>query len=73
MTKRLKWGLGARKVHYLYKWRLRTDQAPGDLIGVVDSCFYEIVCDAFLEHLIRSVWKSKKPMDDRSAGASNGH
>jgi hypothetical protein len=39
----------------------------------VASWFYEIVCDAFLEHLIRSVWKSKKPMDDRSAEVSDGH
>jgi hypothetical protein len=39
---------------------------------VVASCFYGIVHDAFLEHLIRSVQKSKKPMDDRNAGASDG-
>jgi hypothetical protein len=42
-------------------------------MGVVASCFCEIVCDAFLEHLIRSVWKSKKPIDDQSAGASDEH
>jgi hypothetical protein len=38
----------------------------------VASCFYERVRDAFLEHLIRRVWKSKKPMDDQNAGASDG-
>jgi hypothetical protein len=37
----------------------------------VASCFYGIVRDAFLEHLIRRVWKSKKLMDDRNAGASD--
>jgi hypothetical protein len=36
-------------------------------MGVVASCFYRIVHDAFLEHLIRSVWKSKKLMDDQNA------
>jgi hypothetical protein len=41
-------------------------------MGVVASCFYGIVRDAFLEHLIRSVRKSKKPIDDRSAGVSDG-
>jgi hypothetical protein len=39
---------------------------------VVASCFYGIVRDAFLEHLIRRVQKSKKPMDDWNAGASDG-
>jgi hypothetical protein len=38
----------------------------------VASCFYGIVRDAFLEHLIRRVWKLKKLMDDRNAGASDG-
>jgi hypothetical protein len=42
-------------------------------MGVVASCFYGIVCDAFLEHQIRRVQKSKKLMDDRNAGASDGH
>jgi hypothetical protein len=42
-------------------------------MGVVASCFYGIVRDAFLEHLIRRVRKSKKPMDDQNAGASDGH
>jgi hypothetical protein len=41
-------------------------------MGVVASCFYGIVRDAFLEHLIRRVWKSKKPMDDQNARASDG-
>jgi hypothetical protein len=41
-------------------------------MGVVASCFYGIVGDAFLEHLIKSVRKSKKPMDDQSAGVSDG-
>jgi hypothetical protein len=41
-------------------------------MGVVASCFYGIVRDAFLEHLIRRVRKSKKPMDNRNAGASDG-
>jgi hypothetical protein len=41
-------------------------------MGVVASCFYRRVHDAFLEHLIRSVQKSEKPMDDRNAGASDG-
>jgi hypothetical protein len=42
-------------------------------MGVVASCFYGIVRDAFLEHLIRRVRKSRKPMDDQNAGASDGH
>jgi hypothetical protein len=67
----LRWGLGAREGRYLYKSRLRTDQASGDLMEGVASWFYRIVCDAFLKHLIRSVWKSKKPMDDRNARASD--
>jgi hypothetical protein len=41
-------------------------------MGVVASCFYGRVHDAFLEHLIRSVWKSEKPMNDRNAGVSDG-
>jgi hypothetical protein len=39
----------------------------------VASWFYGRVYDAFLEHLIRRVRKSKKPMDDQNAGASDGH
>jgi hypothetical protein len=39
----------------------------------VASYFYGIVRDAFLEHLIRRVRKSRKLMDDRNAGASDGH
>jgi hypothetical protein len=39
----------------------------------VTSWFYGIVRDAFLKHLIRSVQKSKKLMDDQSAEASDGH
>jgi hypothetical protein len=42
-------------------------------MGVVASYFYGIVYDAFLKHLIRSVRKSKKPMGNRSARASDGH
>jgi hypothetical protein len=38
----------------------------------IASWFYGIVHDAFLEHLIRSIQKSKKPIDDRDARASNG-
>jgi hypothetical protein len=37
------------------------------------SYFYGIVHDAFLAHLIRRVWKSKKPMDNWNARASDGH
>jgi hypothetical protein len=62
-----------RKVHYLYKRGLCTDQASGDLMGVVASCFYERVCDLILESLIGIVRKSKKPIDDQNAGASDGH
>jgi hypothetical protein len=40
-------------------------------MGVVASYFYGIVRDAFLEHLIRSIRESKKPMNDRNAEASN--
>jgi hypothetical protein len=58
---------------YLYKSRLRTDQASGDLMEDVASWFYGIVRDAFLEHLIRRVRKSKKPIDDQNARASDGH
>jgi hypothetical protein len=41
-------------------------------MGVVASCFYRIVHDAFLKHLIIRVQKSKKLMDDQNAGASDG-
>jgi hypothetical protein len=40
---------------------------------VVASWFYRRVRDLILEGLIRTVRKSKKPMDDRNAGASDGH
>jgi hypothetical protein len=40
---------------------------------VVASCFYGRVCDLILEDLIRRVQKSKKPMDNRIARASDGH
>jgi hypothetical protein len=33
----------------------------------------ERVCDLILEDLIGIVWKSKKPMDDQNARASDGH
>jgi hypothetical protein len=66
-------GRNRDKDRYLYKSRLRTDQASGDLMGVVASCFYKIVRDAFLEHLIRRFRKSRKPMNDRNARASDGH
>jgi hypothetical protein len=39
----------------------------------VASCFYGRVHDLILEGLIEIVWKSKKPIDDQNAGASNGH
>jgi hypothetical protein len=51
---------------------LRTDQASGDLMEVVTSCFYRRVYDLILEGLMRIVRKSKKPVDDRNAGASDG-
>jgi hypothetical protein len=38
---------------------------------VVVSCFYGRVCDLILEGLIGKVRKSKKPMDDQNAGASD--
>jgi hypothetical protein len=41
-------------------------------MGVVTSCFYGRVHDLILEGLIRIVRKSKKPMDDRNARASDG-
>jgi hypothetical protein len=69
----LRWELEAEKDRYLYKRGLRTDQASGDLMGVVASCFYRRVRDLILEGLMRTVWKSKKPMDDWNAGASDGH
>jgi hypothetical protein len=40
-------------------------------MGVVASCFYGRVRDLVLEGLIGKVRKAKKPMDDRSAGASD--
>jgi hypothetical protein len=39
----------------------------------VASCFYRRVRDLILEGLMRKVQKSKKPIDDRKAGASDGH
>jgi hypothetical protein len=39
---------------------------------VVASCFYGRVRDLILEGLIGIVRKSKKPMDDWNAGASDG-
>jgi hypothetical protein len=71
-TKRSRWGLGARGDRYLYSWKLRTDQASGDLMENVASCFYRKAHDAFLEHLIRRVWKSKKLIDNQSARAFDG-
>jgi hypothetical protein len=52
---------------------MRTDQASGDLMEVVASCFYRRVHDFILEGLIEIVWKSKKPMDNRNARAFDGH
>jgi hypothetical protein len=52
---------------------MHTDQASGDLMEVVASCFYERVYDLILEGLIEIVWKSKKLIDNRNAGASDGH
>jgi hypothetical protein len=69
----LRWGLEVRGGRYLYKRELRTDQASGDLIVDVASWFYGIIHDAFLEHLIRRVWKLKKLIDDRNARVSDGH
>jgi hypothetical protein len=68
----LRWGLGAREDRYLYKRGLRTDQASGDLMEVVASCFYRRVRDLILEGLMRIVQKLKKPMDDRNAEVSDG-
>jgi hypothetical protein len=39
----------------------------------VASCFYGRVHDFTLEGLIGIVQKSEKPMDNRNAGASDGH
>jgi hypothetical protein len=69
----LRWGLGAERVHYLYKRRLRTDQASGDLMMGVASWFYERVLDTILECLIEKVWKSKKLIDDQNARVFDGH
>jgi hypothetical protein len=69
----LRWELGARKNWYLYKRGLCTDQASDDLMEIMASCFYGRVRDLVLEGLIGKVWKSKKPMDDQNAGASDGH
>jgi hypothetical protein len=38
---------------------------------IIASCFYRRICDLILEGLIGIVWKSKKPMDDQNAGASD--
>jgi hypothetical protein len=69
----LRWGLGARRGRYLYKRELRIDQASGDLMEVWLAASIERVHDLILEGLIRMVQKSKKPMDNRNAGASDGH
>jgi hypothetical protein len=53
-----------RESRYLYKRKLCTDQISGDLIVDMASWFYKIVCDTFLECLIRRVQKLKKPIDD---------
>jgi hypothetical protein len=39
----------------------------------VASCFYRRVHDFILKGLIGIVQKSEKPMDNRNAGASDGH
>jgi hypothetical protein len=39
----------------------------------VANWFYEKVHDTFLECLMKIVWKSKKPIDNQSAGVSDGH
>jgi hypothetical protein len=69
----LRWGLGAKGDRYLYSLGLRTDQASGDLIEVVASCFYRRVHDLILEDLIEIVRKSKKLMNNQNARASDGH
>jgi hypothetical protein len=69
----LRWELEAREDWYLYKRELRTDQASGNLMEVVVSCFYGKVHDLVLKDLIGEVRKSRKPMDDWNAGVSNGH
>jgi hypothetical protein len=40
---------------------------------IVASYFYGRVCDLILEGLIGIVQKSKKPIDDWNAGASDRH
>jgi hypothetical protein len=40
---------------------------------IVASCFYGRVCDLILEGLIGIVQKSKKPMDNQNARASDRH
>jgi hypothetical protein len=42
------------------------------MMGVA-SCFYRRVYDSYLKYLMKEVQKLKKPIDDQSAGASNGH
>jgi hypothetical protein len=61
------------KIYYLYKMRLCTNQASGDLIMGVASCFYRRVCDIILECLMEKVWKSKKLIDNWNAGVCNRH
>jgi hypothetical protein len=39
----------------------------------VASCIYRIVRNTFLERLMRTVQKLKRPMDNQSAGASDRH
>jgi hypothetical protein len=67
-----RWELEAGKIHYLYKRKLHTDQASDDLMEIVTSGFYRRVHDLILEGLIEIVQKSKKPMDNRNVGASDG-
>jgi hypothetical protein len=42
------------------------------MMGVA-SWFYRRVHNSYLECLMKEVWKSRKPMNDQSAKASDGH
>jgi hypothetical protein len=42
-------------------------------MGMWLAASMERVHDLILEGLMRTVWKSKKPMDNWNAGASDGH